>query len=135
MVAAQQLQPNPLSAAEDLRKHVIRLMQNNGEETRSNVLVLPQVFLEFLDYDHKMALFLNQLLYWTERTKQPAAMGLQDFPRVVSGTRLQGERRPPAALRRSPRSNAQAHADRHRRGGNGSSAHPTAARPATTGST
>ena len=69
MVAAQQLQPNPLSAAEDLRNHVIRLMQNTGEETRSNVLVLPQVFLEFLDYDVKMALFLNQLLYWTERTK------------------------------------------------------------------
>ena len=71
MVAAQQLQPNPLSAAEDLRKHVIRLMQNHGEETRSNILVLPQVFLEFLDYDHKMALFLNHLLYWQSRTRHP----------------------------------------------------------------
>ena len=71
MVAAQQLQPNPLSTAEDLRKHVIRLLQNNGEETRGNILVLPQVFLEFLDYDHKMALFLNHLLYWSERTKHP----------------------------------------------------------------
>ena len=37
MVAAQQLQPNPLSTAEDLRKHVIRLMQTNGEETRGNI--------------------------------------------------------------------------------------------------
>ena len=71
MVAAQQLQPNPLSAAEDLRNHVIRLMQNNGEETRGNILVLPHVFLEFLGYDVKMALFLNQLLYWTERTSNP----------------------------------------------------------------
>ena len=71
MVAAQQLQPNPLSTAEDLRKQVIRLMQNSGEDTRGNILVLPQVFLEFLDYDHKMALFLNHLLYWQSRTKHP----------------------------------------------------------------
>ena len=71
MVAAQQLQPNPLSTAEDLRKQVIRLMQANGEDTRGNILVLPQVFLEFLDYDHKMALFLNHLLYWQSRTKHP----------------------------------------------------------------
>ena len=71
MVAARSLETNPFSTAEDLRKHVIRLLQNNGEETRGNVLVLPQVFLDFLDYDHKAALFLNKLLYWSERTKHP----------------------------------------------------------------
>jgi hypothetical protein len=71
MVAARNLEQNPFTAAEDLRKHVIHLLQTNGEETKGNILVLPQVFLEFLDYDHKMAIFLNKLLYWTERTKNP----------------------------------------------------------------
>src|SRR5215211_3689409 len=71
MVAARQLEPHPGTVAEDLRKHVIRLLQANGEESKGNILVLPQVFLEFLDYDHKRALFLNKLLYWTERTKNP----------------------------------------------------------------
>ena len=71
MVAARQLEATPHTAAEDLRKQVIRLLQANGEDTKGNILVLPQVFLEFLDYDHKMALFLNKLLYWTERTKNP----------------------------------------------------------------
>ena len=72
MVATRQLEANPHAAAEDLRKHVIRLLQANGEETKGNILVLPQVFLEFLDYDHKMALFLNNLLYWQSRTRNPA---------------------------------------------------------------
>ena len=71
MVAARAYEPNPFSTAEDLRKQVIRLLQANGEDTRDGVLVLPHVFLEFLDYDVKMALFLNQLIYWTQRTKNP----------------------------------------------------------------
>src|SRR4051812_4104689 len=71
MIAAQQLESHPCTVSEDLRKQVIRLLQANGEETKGNILVLPQVFLEFLDYDHKMAIFLNKLLYWTERTKHP----------------------------------------------------------------
>ena len=71
MVAAQQTELYPGAVAEDLRKHVIRLLQANSEETKGNILVLPQVFLEFLDYDHKMAIFLNKLLYWTERTRHP----------------------------------------------------------------
>src|SRR6185295_4278441 len=71
MVAAHQAEPHPGTVAEDLRKQVIRLLQTNGEESHGNILVLPQVFLEFLNYDHKMAIFLNKLLYWTERTKNP----------------------------------------------------------------
>ena len=71
MVAARTYDPNPFSTAEDLRKQVISLLQANGEDTQGGVLVLPHVFLEFLDYDVKMALFLNQLIYWTQRTKNP----------------------------------------------------------------
>lgn len=59
------------STVEDLRKQVIRLLQTNDEPPRGNILVFPQVFLEFLNYDHKMAIFLNKLLYWTERSQSP----------------------------------------------------------------
>ncbi len=65
------VQSTPDAAAETLRKQVMRLLKATGDETRGNILVLPQVFLEFLGYDHKMAIFLNQLLYWTERSQHP----------------------------------------------------------------
>lgn len=71
MSVPQSSRTAPQGAAEDLRRHVLRLLQEQHPEQRSSILVFPQVLLEFLDYDHKMALFLNKLLYWTERTRNP----------------------------------------------------------------
>ena len=79
MVTARQLETNSHAPAEDLRKQVIGLLQANGEETKGNILVLPQVFLEFLDNDHKMAIFLNKLLFWQSRTRNPERWVYRSF--------------------------------------------------------
>src|SRR5664279_308562 len=59
-------QPKPPAA---FREHVLALL---GESYGDKTLVLcPTVFVTLLHGDHKAAILLSQILYWSDRTKDP----------------------------------------------------------------
>jgi hypothetical protein len=59
-------QPKPAAA---FRKHVLALL---GETYGDKTLVLcPTAFVTLLNGDHKAAILLAQMLYWSDRTKDP----------------------------------------------------------------